>query len=80
MPIINKENKKILVFQCANRECKCLLEGAGLYFFTCEPKKAEEHSRENHSPMWIEWQSFEQFLGMAWTWAQIEALARKNDG
>ena len=40
-------------FTCANRECKCLSEGIGLYFTTDDIEEAEKHSRENDSPMWI---------------------------
>lgn len=41
------------IFSCSNRECQCLKEGIGLYFTTDDIKLAEEHSRENNSPMWI---------------------------
>lgn len=41
------------VFTCTNRKCQCLKEGVGLYFNTNDLEKAEEHSRENDSPMWV---------------------------
>ena len=41
------------IFTCTNRECKCLSEGIGLHFTTEDIEEAEEHSRENDSPMWI---------------------------
>lgn len=55
------ENEQILAelglkykFTCANRDCKCLTQGVGLYFTTENIGEAEKHSRENNSPMWIE--------------------------
>ena len=40
-------------FTCSNKNCKCLKEGLGLYFTTTDLEEAEQHSRENNSPMWV---------------------------
>lgn len=49
-----KGKRKLFRFTCSNRACKCLRQGVGLYFQTFDIKEAEEHSRENNSPMWVE--------------------------
>ena len=58
---------KKYVFTCTNRECKCLKEGVGLYFITDDIKKAEKHSRENNSPMWVSRMSEKEYDGIEQT-------------
>lgn len=52
------------VFTCSNRSCPCLDEKLGLYFFTTDIKKAEKHSRENNSPMFISNMDEDEVKGM----------------
>jgi len=58
------EKTKVVVFTCNNRECQCLKEGVGLYFFTIDPALAAKHSTDNMSMMWIEEMHILQFLSM----------------
>ena len=51
---IKRHNGKLFRFTCSNRNCKCLKQGIGLYFQTFDIREAEEHSRKNNSPMWVE--------------------------
>lgn len=48
-----QEKKKDFEFSCTNHECRCRNEGIGLAFTTDDIEEAEEHSRENNSPMWV---------------------------
>ena len=40
-------------FMCANHDCDCHKTGMGIAYHTEDIRKAEQHSRENNSPMWI---------------------------
>lgn len=65
MPNEHKDMElKIKLFTCANRQCRCLNEKLGLYFFTTDIEKALKHSEENDSPMFISEHTQEAIEGM----------------
>ena len=68
----------IMVFTCANRDCQCLKEGVGIYFFTNDINKAEEHSRLNNSPMSISRMSIEEFLGQKQSVQKLKDCVEKK--
>lgn len=64
------------LFTCANRNCECLTEKVGLYFFTTSQEKAVKHSKENNSPMWISEHSTEEIEEMYNT---LKKMGVKNE-
>ena len=71
--------KEIYLFECTNKGCACLKTGVGLFYITASVKEAEEHSRENDSPMWISKRTVGAFLELLGKKAMLELGAQKRN-
>ena len=64
-----------ILFTCANRNCSCLKEKLGLYFFTTDVKEARKHSEGGNSAMFISKHSEEEIKGI---YESIKVLSKSS--